>query len=79
MQRDSFRKVFLLIYFFNAFSRASNLLNWQDQCTLIDSFLYLARQTVNENFLVKNERVEFHVTRVVGNNDSEEKKRKKRK
>lgn len=75
MQRDSFRKVFLPIYFFNAFSRASNLLNWQDQCTLIDSFLYLARQTVNENFLVKNERVEFHVTRVVGNNDSEEKKR----
>lgn len=76
MQRDSFRKVFLPIYFFNAFSRASNLLNWQD---LIDSFLYLARQTVNENFLVKNERVEFHVTRVVGNNDSEGKKRKKRK
>lgn len=68
MQCDSFRKVFLSIYFL--------MVPLVPRVYLIGKinasyrFFSLSRQTVNKNFLVKNERVEFHVTHVVDNNDS---------
>lgn len=77
MQCDSFRKVFLSIYFL--------MVPLVPRVYLIGKinasyrFFSLSRQTVNKNFLVKNERVEFHVTHVVDNNDSSwERERKKK-